>query len=160
MSTRVINKSEFWVYKTSKEGAPEFKVTKYEAEYVINDHECLVRVSPFPRSMGQEGKGFYFTKSGHLKAAKGNVYKIIQLPKMVVVTPKGSAKEGDKFDLCTVNGMAMPPEVTGDPQLGQTVEGFWVSHAGFLKFGSGVVVKIIENLEIAIVEHPEQGVFL
>ncbi|KAL3445009.1 hypothetical protein BJX65DRAFT_310376 [Aspergillus insuetus] len=160
MSARVINKSEFWVYKTSKEGAPPFKVAKYEAEYVFNDHECLLRVSPFPRGMGQEGKGFYFTKTGHLKAATGKVYKIIQLSKMVAVTPRGGPEEGDKFQLCTVSGMAMPPEVTGDPQLGQTVEGFWVSHAGFLKFGSGIVVKVVENLEIAVVEHPEQGSFL
>jgi hypothetical protein len=110
--------------------------------------------------MGQQGKGFYFTESGYLKAATGKVYKIFQLPKMVVVTPRGGPEEGDRFELCTVNGMPMPPEVSGDPQLGHTVEGFWVSHAGFLKFGSGIVVKLVENLEIAAVEHPEQGSFL
>ncbi|KAJ0419873.1 hypothetical protein BJY00DRAFT_313577 [Aspergillus carlsbadensis] len=156
---RVLNESEFWVYKTSEKGAPPFKVTKYEAEYNITDHECHVRVFPFPRAVGQEGKGFYFTESGHLKAAKGSVYKIIQLRKMVVVTPR-TVELGEKFALCTVNGMTRPPEVSGNPQLGQTTEGFWVSHAGYLKFGLGVVVKIVDNLEIAVVEHPEQGSFL
>ncbi|KAL2851557.1 hypothetical protein BJY01DRAFT_244891 [Aspergillus pseudoustus] len=182
---RVRNTSELWVYKSSKHGTPPFKLTGFElrgrvVDYAVNDDECRVRVAPFPKLTGEEGKGLYFTQGGDFKIGAGKVLRIMHIPMFIVVTPcprEGDDEEGnaqdeedtrwtaDRFVNFTINHYTdLPPElgtnIPNKPGLGDFRVGFWVSHAGYLKIGRGAVTRVIENLELVIVDHPEKGTFV
>ncbi|KAL3467702.1 hypothetical protein BJX64DRAFT_283169 [Aspergillus heterothallicus] len=166
------NTSEFWVYRTSKHNTPPFKITGFEqfefpVDYAINNAECIVRVAPFPKLTGQEGRGFFITHGGNLEVATGEIINAIDLPLLVVVTPVGDGDGRDGANVAagfvhfTINHFTQNLGLQRErPKLGDMRLGFWVSHAGLLMIGKGAVTRIIENAEFMLVDHPQLGSFL